>query len=108
MALDSTLRDYGRMRITGNKGDSLKFKVPSLRNVFLTAPYGHDGRFATISNVLEHYSSGVINSPTVDPLLKGGIPLTNDEKFYLITFLGTLTDTSFVNDPRFSAPAYVK
>ena len=108
ITLDSTLRDYGRMRITGNKADSLKFKVPSLRNVFLTSPYGHDGRFATISNVLEHYNSGVINSPTLDPSLKNGIPLTNDEKFYLITFLGTLTDTSFVNDPRFSDPSYVK
>ena len=46
MELDSTLNDYGRMRITGRKEDSLKFRVPSLRNVFLTFPYGHDGRFA--------------------------------------------------------------
>ncbi|HEX4851166.1 MAG TPA: cytochrome-c peroxidase, partial [Puia sp.] len=80
----------------------------SLRNVFLTAPYGHDGRFGTISNVLEHYNSGVIKSPTLDPILKNGISLTNDEKFYLITFLGTLTDTSFVNDARFSAPDNLK
>ncbi|PWT72861.1 MAG: cytochrome-c peroxidase [Bacteroidetes bacterium] len=107
ISVDSALLDYGRMRITGNKTDSLKFKVPSLRNVFLTGPYGHDGRFPTISSMLDHYNSGVINSLTLDPLLKHGIPLSNDDKFYLIAFLGTLTDTSFVNDKRFSAPESV-
>ena len=102
MAVDSTLMDYGRMRITGKKEDSLKFKVPSLRNVYLTSPYGHDGRFSTITDVLDHYISGVEKSNTLDSLLKNGIPLTDNDKFYLINFLGTLTDTSFVNDKRFS------
>jgi cytochrome c peroxidase len=102
--VDTTLFDYGRMRITGKKEDSLKFKVPSLRNVYLTFPYGHDGRFSTISDVLDHYSSGVVNSPTLDSLLKNGIALTDNDKFYLISFLGTLTDSSFVQDKRFSQP----
>jgi len=101
LSVDSALMDFGRMRITGRKEDSLKFKVPSLRNVYLTAPYGHDGRFSNLSAVLDHYNRGVIQSPTVDTLLKRGIPLTANDKFYLISFLGTLTDTSFVKDPRF-------
>lgn len=104
LEVDTTLFDYGRMRITGKKEDSLKFKVPSLRNVYLTFPYGHDGRFSTISDVLDHYSSGVVSSSTVDPLLKNGIALTDNDKFYLISFLGSLTDSSFVEDKRFSQP----
>jgi cytochrome c peroxidase len=104
LPLDSTLRDLGRMRITGKKEDSLKFKVPSLRNLFLTFPYGHDGRFTTITDVLKHYNSGISGSPTLDPLLQNGISLTDNDKFYLIAFLGTLTDTAFVNDRRFSQP----
>jgi len=104
LEVDSTLTDLGRMRITGRKADSIKFKVPSLRNVYLTAPYGHDGRFGTISDVLDHYSSGVISSPTLDSLLQNGIALSDNDKFYLISFLGTLTDSIFISDKRFSEP----
>ncbi|MDP4132102.1 MAG: cytochrome c peroxidase [Bacteroidota bacterium] len=104
LAADSTLKDYGRMRITGRKEDSLKFRVPSLRNVYLTFPYGHDGRFATLSDVLDHYSRGVTQSATLDTSLRKGIPLSDNDKFYLIQFLGTLTDTSFVNNPLFKDP----
>jgi cytochrome c peroxidase len=104
MELDSTLKDYGRMRITGRKEDSLKFRVPSLRNVFLTFPYGHDGRFSTISELLEHYNSGVKQSPTLDSFLKKGISISEDERFYLISFLGTLTDSSFVKNPMYGEP----
>jgi cytochrome c peroxidase len=96
------------MRITGRKEDSLKFKVPSLRNVFLTFPYGHDGRFSTISAVLEHYNKGVIQSTTLDSSLRKGITLTDNDKFYLIQFLGTLSDTAFVNNPLFKDPALGK
>ena len=102
LKLNSTLKDFGRMRITSKKEDSLKFKVPSLRNLFQTFPYGHDGRFSSITQVLEHYSTGIQNSPTLDPLLKNKIPLTAIEKFYLVQFLGTLTDSSFINDKRFA------
>jgi len=104
MESDSTLNDFGRMRITGRKDDSLKFRVPSLRNVFLTFPYGHDGRFSTISQVLEHYNSGIIPSATLDSSLINGIPISNDDRFYLISFLGTLTDSSFIKNPLYGDP----
>lgn len=104
LEMDSTLLDFGRMRITGKKEDSLKFKVPSLRNVYLTFPYGHDGRFSTIAEVLDHYSGGVVAGPTTDPILKNGIALSEDDKFYITSFLGTLTDSVFIKDKRFSSP----
>lgn len=104
LEIDSTLKDYGRMRITGRKEDSLKFRVPSLRNIFLTFPYGHDGRFSTISEVLEHYNKGVVQSPTLDSSLRMGIPISENDRFYLISFLGTLTDSSFIKNPLYSDP----
>ncbi|MBO9635166.1 MAG: cytochrome-c peroxidase [Chitinophagaceae bacterium] len=102
--VDPTINDYGRMRITRKPEDSLKFKVPSLRNIAVTAPYGHDGRFLSISQVLEHYNSGVVNGPTTDPLVKNKIPLSINDKFYLLIFLRTLTDSTFIKDTRFSQP----
>ncbi len=104
LPVDPTINDFGRMRITHKKEDSLKFKVPSLRNVYLTFPYGHDGRFLSISQVLEHYNSGVQNSATVDPLVKNRIPLSNVEVYYLQQFLRTLTDSTLLKDPRFAPP----
>ena len=104
LTLNTYLKDYGRMRITNRASDSLKFKVPSLRNVYETYPYMHDGRFWNLSQVLDHYSSGITNSATLDPLLKNGIPLTATEKFNLIYFLGTLSDTTFTRDKRFEQP----
>ncbi len=104
ISLDSTLKDFGRMRITGRKEDSLKFRVPSLRNVYLSFPYGHDGRFATISDILDHYQSGVIQSASLDPSMQKGIKFQKDDKFYLIQFLGTLTDSAFVKNPLYSDP----
>ncbi|MCU7549566.1 c-type cytochrome [Chitinophagaceae bacterium LB-8] len=98
------LKDVGRMRITQKKEDSLKFKVPSLRNVALTNPYMHDGRFWTLPDVLKHYTSGIQQSTTLDPVLAGGISLSAEEKNNLISFLETLTDDEFVNDPRFEQP----
>lgn len=102
--VDPTIKDYGRMRITRLPADSLKFKVPSLRNVAVTAPYGHDGRFLSMSQVMEHYNSGVENGPTTDPLVKNKIPLSINDKFYLLAFLRTLTDSTFIKDSRFSQP----
>jgi len=104
MPLNTYLNDYGRMRITGKKEDSLKFKVPSLRNVFQSFPYGHDGRFYSIDNVLNHYSTGIKDGPTLDPLLKNRIPLTTEERYYIKSFLATLTDSTFLNDKRFEQP----
>lgn len=104
MPVKPGLNDLGRMRITGKKEDSLKFKVPSLRNVILTFPYGHDGRFATVKNVMDHYSDGVVSSSTTDPLVKNKIALSTLDKFYLTQFLYTLTDSVLIKDPRFAAP----
>lgn len=104
LKLDPFLLDYGKMRITGKKEDSLKFKVPSLRNLYFSFPYMHDGRFVGISQILEHYNSGILDGPTLDPLLKNKIPLNNVEKYYLTQFLRALTDSSFVNDKRFGPP----
>lgn len=100
------LNDIGRAEVTGSKSDEYKFKVPSLRNVGLTAPYMHDGRFGTLEAVLDFYDSGVKDSPTLDPLLKKGevlgIRLSDMEKSALIAFLGTLTDNGFIHDKRFA------
>ena len=104
--LDPYLKDPGRMRITGNPKDSLKFKVPSLRNVAMTFPYGHDGRLFSLISVFEHYRKSMVISPNTDPLLKNKIPLTNFEIGQLTAFLYTLTDSSFLKDPRFAPPGY--
>jgi len=104
LAVNSFLKDPGRMRITNKKEDSLKFKVPTLRNIYETYPYMHDGRFWNLSQVLEHYSTGINQSNTLDPLLQNKIPLTATDKFNLIYFLGTLSDTSFTKDKRFVQP----
>lgn len=104
LPIDTYLRDYGRMRITNKKEDSLKFKVPSLRNLYLTFPYGHDGRFFSVGQVLDHYSDGVQDAPTVDPLVKNKIALSVLDKYYLQQFLRTLTDSTFLKDQRFAPP----
>lgn len=91
--------DLGRLAVTGLPADKGKFKTPSLRNIALTAPYMHDGRFATLEEVVEHYSTGVVQSETLDPNLakhpKAGLQLTAQEKADLVAFLRTLTDESF-------------
>lgn len=96
--------DYGRMEVTGRREDSLKFKVPTLRNVMLTGYFAHDGRFMAVSEFLNHYAAGIESSPTLDPSLAGGIPLSDLEKFYLQEFLFTLSDSTLIGDPRFDAP----
>jgi len=104
LEMNAGLHDSGRMRITGNPADSLRFKVPSLRNVLLTFPYMHDGRIKSPMEVLDHYSDGIVQSATLDPLLKNGIQLDGAEKLYLVEFFKTLTDSVMISDPRFSAP----
>ncbi|AEV99286.1 cytochrome-c peroxidase [Niastella koreensis] len=98
LSVDNTLNDYGRMAITGNPADSLKFKVPSLRNVMVTFPYGHDGRFFSLLNVFEHYRRDMTVSATTDSLLQHKMPLTNYEIGQLTAFLQTLTDSSFLKN----------
>ena len=103
--LDSTFADRGRNMITELDSDIGKFRVPSLRNVGLTAPYMHHARFSTLEEVLEHYDNGMINSPTLDDSFIRpdglGIPLEETEKEAIISFLHTLTDRTFVQDTLF-------
>lgn len=106
--LDSTFEaDRGRAEVTGSQFDEGKFKVPSLRNIALTAPYMHDGRFETLEEVIEHYESGGHPSPTLDPQMMHsgvGIGLSQEEKEALVDFLEALTDEEFINNPAFSDP----
>jgi cytochrome c peroxidase len=104
LPVDTELNDYGRIRVTRKSEDSLKFRVPSLRSVNLTANYMHDGRFNTLLQVLNHYSTGIQNSATLDPLLVNKISLSASEKTDLISFLKTLSDSTILHNPRFSKP----
>jgi len=106
LSVNPAVNDVGRFKVTELESDYYKFKVPSLRNVEKTAPYMHDGRFGTLESVLNHYASGITNSPTLDPILKQnntlGIPLSATEKMQLVAFLKTLTDDQYLTDKRFS------
>lgn len=106
--LDDNPADNGMMNFTGKPTDRGKFKVPTLRNIGVTAPYMHDGRFATLAEVVNFYSSGVKqSSPNLDehmPDFGSGLNLTNEEKADLVAFLNTLTDQAFLTDARFSNP----
>jgi cytochrome c peroxidase len=108
--------DKGVGGVTGRPQDQGVFKVPSLRNIELTAPYMHDGRFATLEEVVEFYNSGVVDNPNLPPQLRaptppGALPgpprrlnLTPGQKAALVAFLKTLTDTTLTTDPKFSDP----
>ncbi len=101
-------KDPGLGAISGKSSDYGKFKIPSLRNVALTAPYMHDGRFKTLNEVLDFYSSGVHNCVNIDTKMafvnRGGLHLTDLEKQKIIAFLHCLTDSAFVKDPEFGNP----
>jgi cytochrome c peroxidase len=88
--------DSGRSIVTGRASDAGQFKTPSLRNVALTAPYMHDGRFRTLEEVVAHYDHGVTRTTTLDPNLAkhpdAGLGLTADEQRALVAFLRTLTE----------------
>lgn len=105
--LDDHSFDRGRNEISQLSDDVGKFRVPSLRNATVTDPYMHHGKLKTLEKVLDHYASGVKDSPTLDPLLRQhdgtlGIPLTLEEKMNLLAFLSTLTDEDFLRDMRFA------
>ncbi len=106
--LDSHFQnDAGLAGVTGNPLDSGKFKTPSLRNIALTAPYMHDGRFFNLNQVFDHYNAGGVISTTIDPFMEGaggGLFLTEVDELALIAFLNTLTDTAFIHNPAFSDP----
>jgi cytochrome c peroxidase len=105
--------DLGVGGITGNPADNGKFKVPSLRNIALTGPYMHDGRFTTLEQVVEFYNSGVVDNPNLSPPLRTVPPappgprrlnLTQQQKDALVAFLRTLTDPNLATDPKLSDP----
>ena len=108
--LDATgqITDFGRHNVTGNASDIAKFKVTSLRNIAVTPPYMHDGRFKTLEEVVDHYNTGIQTSATLDPALDAttstGLMLDSLEKVDLINFLHTLTDHSLLNNPDYSSP----
>jgi cytochrome c peroxidase len=96
-------QDKGLGGVNGNIYDNGKFRAPTLRNIELTAPYMHDGRFQTLEQVLEHYASGGHGVENEDVNIQP-FDLTEGEKQDLIAFLKTLTDTSFINNPKYSDP----
>jgi cytochrome c peroxidase len=104
---EEDLTDLGRETVTGRASDRGKFKVPSLRNIALTAPYMHDGRFGTLEEVVEHYNK-VKFSPTLDPSflqqLPAGLELSAYDKEALVTFMKTLTDPTLAHRKEFSDP----
>jgi cytochrome c peroxidase len=107
--LDAVFTDFGVGGVTGNANDTGEFKVPSLRNIELTGPYMHDGRFSTLAQVIQHYNNGVQNSQFLDNRLRQGngvrrLNLNPQESQALIDFLLTLTDNNFIADEKFSDP----
>jgi cytochrome c peroxidase len=110
--LEATFTDLGVGGFNNNTPDNGKFKVPSLKDIELTAPYMHDGRFATLEQVIEHYNSGVQANPSLPPQLRVPPPgmgvkrlnLTTQDKADLLAFLKTLTDWGIATDAKFSNP----
>ncbi|MBZ9651584.1 cytochrome-c peroxidase [Psychroflexus montanilacus] len=106
LPIDPRYNDIGRKRVTGLETDKYKFKVPSLRNIAVSLPYMHDGRFKTLKEVLDFYDSGVQLTENLDSVFQQsnsiGISLSETEKEQLIAFLNTLTDDNFLLDRRFS------
>ena len=98
---DESLADFGRMKITHNASDSLKFKVPTLRNIEVTYPYMHDGRFRNLQMVLFQYAEHIQQSPTLSDQLQRKLELTEQDKGDIIQFLKTLTDEAFLKNKKF-------
>jgi cytochrome c peroxidase len=110
IGLEDNYVDKGHENVSHLQSDNGKFKIPNLRNIALTGPYMHDGRFASLSAVLDHYSHGIKDHPALDPRLRetNGQPkrlnITSHEKSALIAFLNTMTDYSMITDPKYSNP----
>ena len=106
--LTSQFVDFGREDATANPTDRAKFKVPTLRNIEVTGPYMHDGRFQTLEEVVNQYDHGVKNSTTVDPAVLAttatGLMLDDQDKIDLINFMKTLTDYTFLSNTEYSDP----
>jgi cytochrome c peroxidase len=107
LSVDPKLNDHGRWNITGLASDSLLFKVPSLRNLEYTYPYMHDGRFKKLSQVVQHYSSGISHSRTLSKALEKPMNISTSDEVDLVAFLLTLSDRKFLFDPSHSFPKEV-
>lgn len=106
---ENEMKDIGREKVTKSVLNKGMFKVPSLRNVSLTPPYMHDGRFQTLEEVVDHYDNNVKLSPTLNPTMRsvqtsGGLKLTAQQKKDLVAFMKTLIDEQLINEPKFSDP----
>jgi cytochrome c peroxidase len=106
---DASFTDAGRFTVTSNPRDRATFKVPSLRNIAFTSPYMHDGRMATLEEVVMHYNQGVKKSSTLEFLMQynvqpGGLGLSAKDQADLVAFLKTLTDETYLNNSAYSAP----
>lgn len=104
LPIDTSLMDFGRIKITQKPEDSLRFKVPTLRNIQFSYPYMHDGRFKKLLEVVRHYTEGIQRGRTLDPRLQTPIVLTHEQQIDLVAFLLTLTDRSFLFDARWGFP----
>lgn len=114
IGLNNEYSDDGLSKVTGRPTDAGKFKIPSLRNVAFTAPYMHDGRFSTLDEVMEHYSSEIANHPNLDFRLRNANGqadqknISEFDKKAIIAFLNTLSDQEVITDSKFSSPFKVK
>jgi len=106
LEMDTALKDSGRAGISGIRSDYMKFKVPTLRNIEMTPPYMHDGRFKNLHQVLDHYAKGLFAGENVDPEVKINVGLSRNQKADLVAFLKTLTDQRFLHDLRFADPGF--
>lgn len=110
--LENPIIDIGLEEVTKNQNDKGRFKITTLRNIELTAPYMHDGRFQTLEEVLDHYNEHIQDSPTLDVQISNAsnerdgktLALTEEEKQDILAFLKTLTDKNFIENPKFSNP----
>jgi cytochrome c peroxidase len=98
--LYNSYKDEGRFRLTNDEADRARFKVPSLRNVELTAPYMHDGSVKTLEDVVSHYNSGGKDHPHKSEFIRP-LNLTGKEQEALLAFLKTLSDEDFINNKNF-------
>ena len=103
LAIDATLNDLGRIKVTTKQEDYLRFKIPTLRNIQFTFPYMHDGRFKTLTEVVKHYNS-LGNDKSLPKELAKPMNLSDNDRVDLVLFLTTLTDKEFLFDKRFSFP----
>ena len=103
LALDTTLNDLGRIKMTNKPEDYLRFRIPTLRNIQFTFPYMHDGRFKTLTEVVKHYNS-LGNDKSLPKELAKPMNLSDNDRVDLVTFLQTLTDKEFLFNKRFSYP----